>query len=220
MTVGQLNCAFVACLVFTGCSRPSSPSLVRETSTEVVTNVEEPNEATPDRLVEEPQASVADTSDLIPPTGPSTPVTAVQQTAAELLQQRQGLDETLWAPEVAAQRHEEPFVRLWDQLRERTDKFTVAKAFQFDTIRFASSGDAKEIGLDIRLTALNANKVSLDQQGWQSLLDKIESVGYRIAQSEWHHASFDPNDPAGPHSLVTFVIDLARDQPASRVSIR
>ena len=107
-----------------------------------------------------------------------------------------------------------------DQLRERTDKFAVAKAFEFGTIRFASSGDAKEIGLDIRLTTLNTNKVSLDQQGWQSLLDKIESMGYRIAQTEWHHASFDPNDPAGPQSVVTFVIDLARDQPASRISIR
>jgi hypothetical protein len=51
-----------------------------------------------------------------------------------LTSERESLDKTVWSNEVLAQKYEEPFVRLWDELRNSTDKYEVLESFPFETI--------------------------------------------------------------------------------------
>jgi hypothetical protein len=143
------------------------------------------------------------------------------RTATEHIEFREELDATLWKDEVAAQRHEQPFVRLWDELRARSDKFAVLKEFAFSTLKFNQPGPARELELGVRVHALAGDAVSLTATEWAHWLDQTRQGGYRVVQTEWHHSAFKPaHEGMPPTSVVSFVIDVARDEPVRRVSIR
>ena len=49
------------------------------------------------------------------------------KTAEDLVRVRTLHDQTIWSKEVLAQRHENTFVRLWDNLLRNPDKFAVLR---------------------------------------------------------------------------------------------
>lgn len=149
------------------------------------------------------------------------PTTEAPATASEHLALRERLDRTVWKEEVEAQHHEEPFIRLWDDLRLRADKFAVLKAFGFSRVQFQEPSSPRRLDSGVRFFPLEGKPVSLERAEWDAWLDEIEAQGYRIVQTEWHHAGFSPKSDAGPAtSLVNFVIDVRREEPARRASIR
>lgn len=54
--------------------------------------------------------------------------------ARSLLDQRAERDKSIWADEVKAQKYEEPFVNLWDELRNSTDPWATLAAFKFSRL--------------------------------------------------------------------------------------
>ena len=48
--------------------------------------------------------------------------------ARAVREERAQLDKTVWAKEVQAQKYEETFVKLWDDLREQKDKYMARAA--------------------------------------------------------------------------------------------
>jgi hypothetical protein len=143
------------------------------------------------------------------------------RTANEHVELRRQLDASLWKDEVAAQRHEQPFIRLWDDLRAQSNKLDVLKSFAFTTLQFQSPRLTQGLELDIQAYALDGGTVSLSPAEWTKWLEDVQSSGYRLVQTEWHHSAFKPaSDGNPPHSVVSFVIDVARDEPARRASFR
>ncbi len=68
------------------------------------------------------------------------------ETARDLLHVREMHDQTTWSHEVLAQRYEATFVKLWDALIHRPNKYAVLKEFEFDTARVAL--DSQDTNLD------------------------------------------------------------------------
>ncbi|MFT4549214.1 MAG: hypothetical protein ACI8XO_004421 [Verrucomicrobiales bacterium] len=130
----------------------------------------------------------------------------------ELLAERDQLDQTVWAPEVDAQRYETVFIDLWDRLRTSSDpagKFAALAGFPFtESLNVGTAREPESLDLGIKLTTFDAEKRrSYDQSQWRELLGSIEAAGVRIVQTEWHHSRFEPS---GPSSTITFSIHAIR----------
>src|SRR2546422_9156770 len=59
--------------------------------------------------------------------------------------ERRRWDETIWANEMLAERHEDVFIRLWDELRNVDDKFPVLESFPFRELVVGKPGSAEQI---------------------------------------------------------------------------
>jgi enediyne biosynthesis protein E4 len=152
---------------------------------------------------------------------PTQDVSAAPQTAVEYLSQREQLDQELWAAEVAAQRHEEPFIRLWDALRTLESEFKTFREFSFRELRFAAPRLQTTHPWDIREFQFDGDVQVRDWTQWLELLQTMEAQGYRLLQSEWHHSRFQPGADGQPaESTVSFVLDLKRSDPLQRISLR
>ena len=57
--------------------------------------------------------------------------TGLASEIAALEARREKLNQTVWATELLAQQHEEVFIKLWDDLRNREDAFAVLTNFSF-----------------------------------------------------------------------------------------
>ena len=142
------------------------------------------------------------------------------ESAEDLVRQRLDLDRTVWAPEVRAQRYEEAFVRLWDDLRTHDDEYLVVREFPFRTLTIPAAAAARDLELGIRVVELSGASQSYSPKQWHARLASFQESGYEIVQTEWHHAEFRSAQTSAPSSVVNFVIDLQRRKPAQRVSIR
>lgn len=135
--------------------------------------------------------------------------------ANELLVERATLDESVWADERLAQGHEATFVSLWDALRAAEDKFDVLAGFEFDEIEIGEPDESRELIDGIFLADLGASPRTLDRQQWIAVLDELNARGFRLVQSEWHHATFEI-DTAGrgvsTFNVVLYATNAARSE--------
>ena len=124
-----------------------------------------------------------------------------------LLDARRRADETVWKSEREAQRYEQTFVALWDDLRSARDKLAVLGRFDLDEIVIGNVGDQRLGALGIRTADLNAEPRRLDRAEWIDLLVEMFKAGYRIVQSEWHHADFRAGEGGRRESTFRIVIN-------------
>ncbi len=132
------------------------------------------------------------------------------QSVEELTAERERLDATVFADEVAAQRHEEVFVELWDKLRKE-DPFKVFRGFQFDELVLGTASPVKgpnDWGVEgIKPVLLGEPRRKLSRDDFIALLGTLESSGWKIQQTEWHHSRFEPATGDTPaRSVVSFEI--------------
>lgn len=142
---------------------------------------------------------------------------------AKMLAQREALNESVWALETEAQRHEQTLVALWDALLnvDRTgkgDKLGVFSSLNFSSIVVGKPGapEALPHGI-VEQTVETADP--LDRQGWQTWLQQVHAAGYRLIQSEWHHAKFIPQPDGPPRSEVSLVLHLIQESTQTRLAI-
>ena len=156
------------------------------------------------------------------PADPSLQAVAAEpQTADQYLSMRERLDQELWSAEVDAQRHEEPFIRLWDALRTLESEYKTAREFPFRQIRFATPRLATTHPLQINEFHFDHDIQTLSWPQWLERLAELEGQGYRLLQSEWHHSNFQPRvDGIPAESTVSFMLDLRRSEPLQRISVR
>lgn len=143
------------------------------------------------------------------------------ETARELLAEREQLDETLWAPEVLAQRYERRFVTLWDALIHNENRFEILSEFPFEELSVGEPSTPESMDHGIRRTSFGAPGRTLSHAEWQELLARFKAQGYEIEHTEFHHSQFDPPVAGGTaHSVVSAVLHAVRANPSHRVILR
>lgn len=145
-------------------------------------------------------------------------------TPEELSQQSEELDKTLWSNEVLAQKYEETFVRLWDNLRTSEDKYDVLKNFKFGDVILGDRQPPTNYEWNIRKTKFSSKPDKAEKithQQWETFLDNVKSRGFQIRQSEWHHSKFTPPEKGETaQSEVSFEIHLSHVAVEHRVLLK
>lgn len=136
-----------------------------------------------------------------------------------LTSERESLDKTVWSNEVLAQEYEEPFVRLWDELRNSTDKYAVLGSFPFKTIILGIPAGSQFHDSDVESISFEQGDAELTHAEWKDWLETMRSGGYELVQSEWHHSRFEP-DPAGPRSIVSMTLHVHNKSQQKYYSIK
>jgi enediyne biosynthesis protein E4 len=154
-----------------------------------------------------------------PPTPVGTPAaptadSALKESIVRLLAEQQKLDESLWADEVDAQRYEQPFVRLWDRLRSSKNPWEELAAFGFTEAGWPGKQSVTKEGSGLVSTSFGGavNAVArAEVLGW---LRSFSRKGYKLVQSEWHHARFEKSTNGPPRS--DFNVTLHISAPTDR----
>ncbi len=136
--------------------------------------------------------------------------------ARDLVKLRQHHDKTVWSPEVEAQKYERTFVNLWDNLIHRKDRFRVLREFEFDSIALPTTFSRKEIDHGINIQTGSGEGKRISRKQFQSLLEKIESAGYKIIETEWHHQAFEPSTGNVPAKSTVSVLMHVTHEPTDR----
>ena len=144
----------------------------------------------------------------------------VKAEVAALIEERRELDETVWAQEVAAQKHEETIVKYWDQmLRPEDDKYAVLAEFPFDTITLDRPGETTELEWGIKLTTYEGQWKTLDRAGWRKLLREMQDGGYSIDAIEFHQSSYDVDSDGNAESVFNILLNVVNKDTAHRWTV-
>lgn len=165
---------------------------------------------------EEPKGTSAQT----PPAHLAQP-----STPRELALLRQFYDETVWKDERLAQEYEKTIVRIWDQFLHHPDNWEVLLRLPVQQIRLGPLSKYKQFDHGIehwKQTADPASAKVLTAQQWKSLATSIQSKGYRIVETEWHHSEFLPPTAEQPaaRSVVAMVIHADHPKQQQRFVLR
>ena len=129
--------------------------------------------------------------------------------------QRARLDETVWANERLAQQYERTLVALWDALLEAdrrgepADKAGILADLAVERVTIGTPVPVEALDHGIERLTFGAPRRSLSATQWSDLVGRLATAGYRLVQSEWHHAKFEPQTEAAPaRSLVSIVLHI------------
>ncbi|MDB2347682.1 CRTAC1 family protein [bacterium] len=136
--------------------------------------------------------------------------------AQRILQERAQLDRSVWKSEKLAQSYERAITRLWDDLRSSDSPSNVFKRIACDQWAYPSKATQDDdIGLGITRTRYSeAAFATVDRTGFASILDKHQSEGLKLVESEFHHTSFQPETLS---STISFLLHL--ETPAKRLAV-
>ncbi len=129
--------------------------------------------------------------------------------------QRARLDETVWANERLAQQYEQTLVALWDALLqadrrgEPADKAGILADLAVERITIGTPVPVEVLDHGIERIVFEAPRQTLTSTEWAGFVGDLASEGYRLVQSEWHHARFEPKtDESRARSLVSIVLHI------------
>ena len=159
------------------------------------------------------------------PVSPDSTDAAKAKDSSDLLEERRKLDETVWANEVKAQKHETVFVRLWDSLRNADvgKKLEVLANFPFaGELSFGTPGAPETLEAGISLTKFQPKPVrTFNSAEFREFVRSIEDAGVQIVQTEWHHSRFVPaSDSSPPKSTISFSIHAVRTATQSLFAVK
>jgi hypothetical protein len=134
--------------------------------------------------------------------------------------ERRGWDETIWAGEIEAERHEDVFIRLWDELRNVDDKFAVLESFSFRELIVGKPGPTERIEHAIQRTRFTGPGRALDATEWKQQLGKLKEQGFRLEQSEWRHPRFIPGTNGPARSIVAMTLHIQNPAQGRRIILK
>ena len=141
----------------------------------------------------------------------------------KLKTKRKELDQTVFADETQAVRHESVFIRLWDELRN-DDPYKVLNDFSFDNIILGEPvpNPSPEWEIKgIKFVSLNGTKKELNVTGFRQLLNDLSKKGWKLKQSEWHHTSFQPTSDSSPaRSIISCELHCIFNSNDQRIIVR
>ncbi len=133
--------------------------------------------------------------------------------------ERNRLDESIWAMEMEAQRHENVFVKLWDSLRHAQDEFAVLESFPLGGLIVGNPITSEVLAYGIRSMRVSPAEERLNREEWKSWLKELKRQGLRLEQSEWRHTQFDPATNGTPaRSVIAVTLHIA-NLPLNRRTI-
>ncbi len=147
-----------------------------------------------------------------------SPATLAQLESLEA--QRRHADQTVWAPELDAQRHEAVFIHLWDTLRQSADPLTVLAEFPFETMELATSTAPETLDHDILLHRTSGAVRTLNSVELRRMIQDWGRQGWTLDGSEWRHVQFDPATNGIARSVFTMELHLAQSNPPRLAIIR
>ncbi|HAV63990.1 MAG TPA: hypothetical protein DCY13_16690 [Verrucomicrobiales bacterium] len=122
------------------------------------------------------------------------------------------LDRKHWQGEMLSHRYGDVFVKLWDKLRHAREPLKVLQSFPVGQMVLGADHSVSHHEWDIRVTTSTNAAAPLNQDQWNSRLQKWHDDGYRLDASEWRHARFDPPTELNP-ARSTMFITLHVEQP-------
>ena len=143
---------------------------------------------------------------------------ALQSAISAIEQERRELDEKIWGEEVKAQRYDETFVALWDNLRAAKDKGQVFKAQALDKLVLGRPGKPLSIAWGVETVQLENSGVNVNAKDWPAWVDSWSEAGYEVVETEWHQQSFESK--GGPSSVYSFVIHARQASKTKRYIVR
>jgi hypothetical protein len=144
------------------------------------------------------------------------------QTLAEWKALRAYHDETVWANEALAGEHELTLVAIWDALLGVDDEYDrkveILSSIQFDEVTLGKPKLIESLDHGVDRLVLEASGTTLTNEEWGKFLRELANGGYRLIQSEFHHARFVPPTEDSPaRSLVKIVFHLIEDGAERRI---
>lgn len=130
--------------------------------------------------------------------------------------------EDLFKTEIAAQRHEDVFVKLWDAVRAAPagQKHVPVRDFVFAQLRVGAFQPPKELEHGITEAAIGPATETLAPEAWKARIDAWVAQGYELAECEFHHPAFDAMAGGGYGSTVNFLLHLANAQTDERLVVK
>ncbi len=127
---------------------------------------------------------------------------------------REQRDQTVWQEEKMAQQYETAFIDLWDKLRACGNLFQPLRDFPLETIEQPNFGKPETLleGVTLR-THQTTPSGDWSRSQYLELLTKLETEGYKIDQSEWHHTHFKPPSEFPARSEFSFSIHVKGPSP-------
>ncbi|MBI3415602.1 MAG: CRTAC1 family protein [Verrucomicrobia bacterium] len=155
---------------------------------------------------------------------PAPGVPTMAQTEAqrflELESKQAQEDQTIWAREMEAQRHEQVFIKLWDQLRASEDFVGVCDRFSQGDIVLGTLSKPANTGQAILQRHLENPTRRLGREEWLKLLRDWKENGFRLEQSEWRHARFVSETNGAASSVFALTLHVRRAEPEQRWIVR
>jgi hypothetical protein len=142
------------------------------------------------------------------------------QGALALEAERNRLDQTVWSLELTAQKHEDVFVQLWDQMRSSRDPIAVLQGFEFGVMNLGTLGQAEVLDHSATLARFGAQTRKLRPADWQNILKELYTQGWRIENSEWRHVQFRPAANAAASSVIAVTLHGTNPQQSERFVLR
>ena len=157
--------------------------------------------------------------------GPEESAGENSRAVGALVAARRQLDETVWSGEKEAQKYEAAIVRFWDRLlaargESEQAKFDVFRSLPIEHVRLGNAVRSETIDHGIERTELGGDGRELDREAWSDVLDAWFADGFRLVQSEWHHAAFERDADGGPRSTVSMVLHLLNTERDERLIVR
>lgn len=110
---------------------------------------------------------------------------------------RNQLDRTYWTNEIAALRHEQIFVQLWDELRAGSNTLAILGDFPVGEIRVGTVAPASVREHGIKVSRFQPPFDALTPTRWHDFLVHWSQAGYGLEQSEWRQPRFTPGTNGG-----------------------
>lgn len=135
-------------------------------------------------------------------------------------------DETVWASEVLAQDYERTIVALWDELLEQErltnpNKMTVLREFPIGALNLGALQKIETLPWGISRHVVSPDTASaLSEAEWKALITRLTNEGYRLVQSEWHHAGFATGADGVATSDVNFELHVLNARIPRRVVVK
>ncbi|MBI4662557.1 MAG: CRTAC1 family protein [Verrucomicrobia bacterium] len=133
---------------------------------------------------------------------------------------RHRLEDTAWSKEAAAQRHEEIFIKLWDDLRNQEDASVVLASFPFGELRVGTLDKSEWREHQISLQQFKAPVQRLSHASWSRLVAELKHHGYRLEQSEWRHPRFALDTDGTAESTIYTTLHVFNSNTVERVIVR
>ncbi len=124
-------------------------------------------------------------------------------------------EETIWAPELIAQRYENQFIEAWDRLRHGEDFAQVAADVDFTTLELPAFGSAKTRAQGIRHRRSGVGGTRWTARDWRRQLVAWRDEGWRLDGSEWRLPWFSPPSP-GRGAAGRFTVEIHAEHPATQ----
>ena len=135
---------------------------------------------------------------------------------------RAKLDQTVFAKEIEAQRHEGWFYRHWDLARAKRHAFDWLGTLSFNQLRVGAptGSETHDWGVTLTKWAATPEHPTLDAAGWKAALATWQAAGFQVVESEWHQPLFDYLPDGQAYSLINFIIHVVNTKDQRRVVLK